>query len=235
MRLQFQNETWSCYTSRIKDGGERFKCLSLLWCCFFPSLLFTLLVFFFTEPKLRLLFRRRLRTWRKWWLLALHQSQLHCPAHLILRSQPYSNQNCVACGTQKFCAMQITTALPGEQISFTQSSPRLVTRGLTWHANLAFCQPEGTWLLQVPFNSKIMLSSSIINDCLYMSHMRRGGYFLPLLSGYGTLFQEITINSSRARQPLSCRNLSGFTRLPSVYNRNISQKKSTHTHTHAHF
>ena len=47
------NKTWSCNTSRIKDGRERFKWLSLLFFCSFPSPLSSVLVFFFTEPKLK--------------------------------------------------------------------------------------------------------------------------------------------------------------------------------------
>ena len=67
MRLQFQNEAWSCDISRIEEGGERCKCLSLYWFCFFLSLLSTVLVFFLTEPKLKASFqRRRLRKSRNW-------------------------------------------------------------------------------------------------------------------------------------------------------------------------
>ena len=47
MTLKNPIKIWSCNTSRIEDGGERFKCLSLLWFCFFPSPLSSVLVFFF--------------------------------------------------------------------------------------------------------------------------------------------------------------------------------------------
>lgn len=47
---------------------------------------------------------------------------------------------------------------------------------------------------------------------------------------------KIIRNSSGLRQPLSRGNLTGFTRLPSVYNKNISlrKKKNTHTYKHTH-
>lgn len=53
MRLQFHNEAWSCDISRIEDGGETCKCFSLHWFGFLSSLSATVLVFFFTEPKLK--------------------------------------------------------------------------------------------------------------------------------------------------------------------------------------
>ena len=37
MTLKNPIKIWSCNTSRIEDGGERFKCLSLVWFCFLPS------------------------------------------------------------------------------------------------------------------------------------------------------------------------------------------------------
>ena len=64
MRLQFQNEAWSCDISRIEEGGERCKCLSLYPFCFTTLYI---LVFFLTEPILKVSFqRRRLRKSRNW-------------------------------------------------------------------------------------------------------------------------------------------------------------------------